>query len=80
MKAWAVRRGISKVCLFGGIIAMPGACYAFGLSDEIGNRSVPVKEDSIIGTSQGAAFFAYIERQQMSISGQAFLRRYRLFY
>jgi hypothetical protein len=65
MNAWSARRAISKVCFFGGVIAMSGACYAFGLSDAIGARNVHTKEDSIIGTSQRSAFLAYVERRQM---------------
>jgi hypothetical protein len=65
MNAWTARRSISRACVFGGIIAMSGAWYAFGLSDEISNRSARTREDTIIGTGQRSAFLAYVERRQM---------------
>jgi Protein of unknown function (DUF1236) len=65
MKTLTARRGISRACVVGGIIAISGACYAFGPSDEISNRNVQTKEDRIIGTSQRSAFLAYVERRQM---------------
>jgi hypothetical protein len=65
MNAWTARRGISKAFFFAGIIAMSGACYAFGLSDEISDRGVRTREDSIIGASQRSAFLTYVERRQM---------------
>jgi hypothetical protein len=65
MNAWTARRGISKACFFVGVIAMSGACYAFGLPDEISDRGVRTREDSIIGASQLSAFLTYVERRQM---------------
>jgi hypothetical protein len=67
MNAWTARRSISKACVLGGIIAISGACYAFGLSDEASPR-VQTKEDRIIGTSQRSEFLAYVERRQMRSS------------
>jgi Protein of unknown function (DUF1236) len=68
MNAWTERRGISKACVFVGIIAMSGACYAFGRSDEIGNRRVRTMEESIVGASQRSVFLAYVERRKMRSS------------
>jgi Protein of unknown function (DUF1236) len=65
MSAWATKRGISKACFLGGIIAMSGACYAFGISRETSTGGARTKEDRIIGTSQRSAFLAYVERRQM---------------
>jgi Protein of unknown function (DUF1236) len=65
MTAWATRRVFSKACFLGGIIAMSGACYALGLTEEISNRRVHTIEDRIIGTGQRSAFLAYVERRKM---------------
>jgi hypothetical protein len=68
MRARTAIRGISKACALGGIIVISGACYAFGLSDETGDRRLQPSEDRIIGTGQRSAFLAYVARRQMRSS------------
>jgi hypothetical protein len=65
MNTLTTKRSISKACLFGGIVAMSGACYALGVSEDGGDRSAMIKEARIIGSGQRSAFLAYVARRQM---------------
>jgi hypothetical protein len=64
MNTLTTRRYISKACFFGGIIAMSGACYAFGVLEDGGDHSATIKS-RIIGSDQRSSFLAYVARRQM---------------